>query len=453
VALTAVVLCGGVATAQGTPLTLAAVLEALPRSAAWRASDQGVEAARRGVDAARGAAFGLSVGGDAGRSALASPGNPELNGVQWSGNVGATATLAVAPWSPVFDAVRGAERALKRAELDRMEARAGLTLEVVNRYFEARAAQASLEVSAGGVRLADARLRIARSQLALRTGTLEGVSAAEAALQSARAADAAATQGATVLRRALLLALGLPDADVTLPSVPVTRTVPTFAALQAALPASLARRVDVQRAVLAVDDANDALLIASRERWLPQASLNLSVGGAGANGQPGGAGANASLNLQNGTLSLGANYNFAPPSATQFTVSVNLGVGVIAPGADNRTRAAASALEAAQSNLIVARTNAEADILRAYATAASGAAQVGVAQSNLTLNQQRASDAERRLTLGVTTELERDLAALNTLQAERDLETARVNALLAALRLEIALGNTDLATILNGAQP
>jgi outer membrane protein len=443
----------GSVAAQNAPFTLQAALEALPKSPAWQAADRNVDIARRSLEAARGAALSISVGGDATRNGVASIATPELNGVQYSGSLGAAATLAVAPWSPVFDAVRASERALKRAELDRLEAHAGLSLDALNRYFEARAAQRSDELSQAFARLQEARLSVAQRQLELRTGTLEGVKGAEAALEAARAAASAAAMNAMASRRALLLGLGVPDrAGLTFTTPPVPRALSSLESFQATLPSNLPKRADVQRAALGEQEAQDALLIAQRDRLMPQGSLNVGVGGSSATGQPSGAQANASFNLPNGTLSLNTGYNFATVAATQLTLSLSFSVPIVAPANDARVRAAASALETARLNTHSIRANAEVDALRAYVGADAAMAQTRVAQSNLALAQQRATDAERRVQLGLSTDLERDGARLNATQAERDLETAQANALIAVLRLEVALGNTNLISLLNGAK-
>jgi outer membrane protein TolC len=452
-AVTAALLIGSSADGQETAYPLETALSVLTQSPAWQASEHAVVIAQRSLEAARGAALNVNLNGEASRNAVTSA-TPELNGVQYGGSLGATATLAVAPWSPIFDAVRSAERGLKRAELDRLEARAGLRLDTANRYFDARSAALEAMLAQRVVSVQQQRLSVAQQQADLRTGTLEGVKAVRAALEAAQASARAATQNATLARHALFLSLGQPDREgIVFVSAPTPRTVPSLETVKLQLNAALLKRADVQRAELNVQDADDAVLIARRDRWLPQAGLNLSVGGSTASGQPTGTQAGANFNLPNGTLSVSTNYGFGTPVATQLTISLSVSLPIVAPATDARILGAQSALEAARLGLQQARGNAELDVLRSHAAADAAWQGVRVAQSNLELAQQRVGDLERRVELELSSALERDAARLSAQQAERDLATTQVNALLATWRLEVALGNEFSAIIQNGANP
>jgi outer membrane protein TolC len=427
--------------------TLGDALSALPQAAAWRALDRNVDAAQASLNAASGNAINLSVGGDGARVASSSA-TPELNAVQLNASVNATATFAVAPWSPVYDGVRAAALALERARLERRTARATLWADTVERYFAARNAGFVTLLAERAVALQTQRLRIAEGQARVGTGTQEGVRVAQAALETARANSNAASGNERLARRALFVTIGQADqADARLNTAPEERVVPALESVD--VHAALERREDVGRALLTVREAEDALAIARRDRLLPQANLVVSVGGANGNGQPTGAQANVNFNVQSGTLGVSTAYGFGTPAATQFTLSVSVSLPVVSPGADGRIRAAEAGLQAAQLALEQARATAEVEVLGAWTRADAAAQQVRVANANLAAARQRLADTERRVELELSPALELDAARLSSDQAERDLESAVAAASVAAWRLEIALGNDISGT--NGA--
>ncbi len=432
--------------------TLRAALEALPRSAAWLAADRTVEVAQRNTAAARGAALSVNATSDLSRVAGSSS-TPEFNVVQFTGSFGATASLAVAPWSPVFDALRVAERGLARAELDRLEARSLLIAESAQRYFDARQAAKQATLALDTLELQTKRLAIIKQQLELRTATLADLRSGEAGLEAARAGLRAAQQSADLARRALFVGLGVPvPSEVAFVTAPIPRALPSLETLQAGLAAALPKRSDVRRAQLGVAEALDAVSIATRERLLPQANLSLTLGGATATGQPTGAQASASFNLPNGSVSVSGNYGFGSPpvAATQLSLNLSLSLPLIAPAADGRIRAVQSALEAARLALEQTLGSAELDVWRGYNAADAAAQQVRVAQANLELTKQRLSDTERRVALELASTTDLGAARIAVQQSEADLESALSAALIAAVRLEVALGKTDLTALVTG---
>jgi outer membrane protein len=428
------------ATQPGPDLSLEVALSALPNSPAWRATDRSLEIAQRSLDAARGSALlSVTVGGEYSTTGISST-TPELAGNRTASGLNATASTAILPWSPALDAVRTAERGLARAELERRDARAGLVLDLTARYFEASASLASLELARSAEGLTQRRREIAGAQLQAGTGTRDGVLTADQALASARGATRQAEAGAILARRSLLAAFGRGDGPVRL-----TSPVPALVALEAedvSVKRGLENRVDVQKAVLAVLEAQDAFEVAARDRWLPQASLTLSYGGIGADGQQAGTRVSGHFNIGQGSFAVqgGLGLQGQPVAGSSLSFGANIALPVVAPGADGRVAAAEAGLEAARTGLENTRITAELEVRRRWLEASATRDGIAVAESGLTLANGRVADAEARLKLELISLLELDAARLAQAQAARDLEAAKTTALLATLRLEASVG-------------
>jgi outer membrane protein TolC len=424
----------------GPDLSLEAALSALPSSPAWRAADRSVEIAQRSLDAARGSALiSLTIGGEYSTTGVSST-IPELAGSRTASGLNATAATAILPWSPALDAVRAAERGVTKAELERREARSGLVLDLTSRYLEASSSLASLELARSAEALAQRRREIAGVQLQAGTGTRDGVLSADQALASARGATRQAEAGAILARRSLLAALGRADGPIRL-----TTPVPALKAFEtedASLARALENRTDIQKATLAVLEAQDALEVAARDRWLPQASLTLSYGGIGADGQQTGSRLSGSLNINQGSFAVqgGLGLQGQPVAGSSLSFGANIALPVVAPGADGRVAAAEAGLEAARAGLENARITAELEVRRRWLEASVTRDGIPIAESGVTLADGRVADAEARLKLELISPLELDAARLAQAQAVRDLEAAKTNALLATLRLEASVG-------------
>jgi outer membrane protein TolC len=175
---------------------------------------------------------------------------------------------------------------------------------------------------------------------------------------------------------------------------------------------------------------------------LPQANLNVGVGGISADGRPGGSNANASLNVAQGSLSLTGTYFPVgeSPVGSSLSVSVSLGLPVIAPGNDGRIAAAQAGLEAARFALINSKALADLDIRQKHLALEAARAQVNVSSANTRLLEQRLADTTARLGLGLASAIEVDAADLALRQGMREASSAGLNAVLADLRLEAATG-------------
>jgi outer membrane protein len=430
-------------------LTLQEAVTLVPNSASWRAADRGVAAAARGLDAARGAALlNVTAGADYSRTGVTSSADPILNGVVANLSLSASVSTSVLPWSPAFDAVRSAERTLQRAELDRLEARANITLGVVEGYFSAKQAQTDFELARATAALFERRVAIVKAQNSSGTANADAVRTTEQANLSAQSAVKQAELAANLARRSLLNTLGQPDAAIQFSSAtPAPRALESVDAL---LKSAAQKRLDVRRALIAILELEDAINVASRERWLPQASLNLSVGGVSADGKPTGNSATASLNVGQG--SLGVNGSYAPigpaGAGASLTLSATIQVPIIAPGADARIEATRANLDSAKANLESVRLNAEIDVRRKHLDAQIAQDQLEIQNANAAVINARALDTEARFKAGLVIELEVQNAGLEVRRAERDVEAARVNAFLAGLKLEnAAFGMVDLAKI------
>ena len=438
-------LCLPIAQAQSS-LSLPATLSSLPNHPAWRAADRGVEAAQRTVDQAKGAALiNVNVGANGDATRITSPAVDPIN--RQSANINASLSTAVLPWSPAQDAVRSSERNLERALTDRMEVRSGLWLELSSRFFEARSAQAAVNLAERNADLAARRVQVAEAQLQAGTGTREAGLQAKQALESARGGVRQAMAQANLTRRLLLSSIGRADGPVVFSADAPTKVV--LPATEELLRTALERRADVRRAVLGVLEAEDALGIATRDRWLPQASVQLGFGGVDTSGQPTGSRVAADLNIPQGSFGVQGAYGVLgePAAGTSLSLTASISLPVFSPGSDARIGAAQANLQAAQATLENVRLNAEADVRRRILEAEAARDQVQVTTLTLETATQRASDAGKRLELGLISALERDAALIAAAQAQQDLETSITNTHLAALRVQQAsalpLGGTQ----------
>ena len=265
----ALLLFGGIPSLAAGTLTLKGSLQQLPNSFEWQSADLTYAAAGQSLNAAR-AATGLSlpVGGDA-QAGVAVIGSNQVSAgtTAASLSVSSSASLALLPWSAAFDGVRTATRAYDRAALDLRDTGNTLTINLSQAYQNARIAQ----LDANNVR------------------SSETVVAQQ--LEAAKLTTLQATQNLQLSRTQLWNAIGATDASETLESA---KALPlTLRPLETLIQTALTQRVDVQKAVARVGDAEDALNIATRIRLLPSGSVGLSLGqGSGGTGILGNLGIN-----------------------------------------------------------------------------------------------------------------------------------------------------------------
>lgn len=443
--LLALVAPGSFAVAQQSPgLSLETALKALPTAPGWQVAELTAQSAQRQLEVAQaGAGFSLTANGA--YTTSRTDGIPLENlppGTQLSsssGSVSATAGLTVLPWSPAFDAVRAAERNLERANIDRLEARSQLAAQVLKQYFDLKLASTDLELARSGVELAKSRLEIANAQLEAGVGTREGVLNAKQGLEASSANERAATNDLELRRRSLSITLG-----TNITTTELTTAVPEVNlkdnVLEAGLPTALKRRGDILKATSQVADATDTLEGARRDRLVPDVGLNLQYGGVAQNGDAAGARVTGDLNFKTGQVSVTPGYGFGSTSVgSRVSLGANIAIPIIAPSNDTKISSAENQLTLAQHSLETVRINAELDVRTQYAAAQAALTQVEVARAGLLSAQEKNANAEKRLTAGLGTAIDRETAKLANVQAERDLEFARINAVSAVLRFVASL--------------
>ena len=446
--LTCVLLGSSATLAQGaspTLLTLENVLKLLPQSPQWRALERSQDAARAGLDAARGGALGISVGGEVNASRVTLPDLEPQNSSSSALTVGLSAP--VLPWGSAFDGVRTQERSLEKSRLDLQDARAELVSALLERFVSVGLSKSDLEIAGISLKLSEERLQIARDQRDIGTLTAAGLLEVEAALETAKAAQRQAELGVSFSRRALFLVLGQPERELAPLELPTVSEPAPLSSAQ--LEQSVLARPELRRAELGVLEAEDALNVATRDRFTPQGSLTASFGGisrdeSGGLSQ-GGSRISSELNLNTGLLGLQGRWQ---PGSSATGNALNLGVSlnfsVWSPGADSKIESARAALDAAKLGRDNTRSSVRLDLETRFGQARLDALNLRVLEAGLKTAQRKRDDAETRLGLGLAAALERDSAQIALLSAGRDLENARLTALKSRVRLLAGVGQLRL---------
>ncbi|MDX2006136.1 MAG: TolC family protein [Meiothermus sp.] len=441
----AVILLASLGLAQSPPaLSVEQSLALLQQSPSWRAADLGVLGAQRNLSLAQSAA-GLNLLAGAEQTL----GRDATNGITFRGsNFSATLATNVLPWSPAQDNIRAAQRALDRAVWQRDETRNTLVLGLVERYFGVRTARFDLALAEGARALAERRLQIVSSQATLGQVRQDAILNAQLSLQEALTRERQARSGLEITRRALETLLGRPLGGNNLSSPPPQPSAPE--ALETLLRRALERRPDILRAVSSLQDAQDGLDIARRDRWLPEATLQTFYGEFSSSGSQAGPQVAANLNFKSGDLALSASTPaFADPNpndpnnprANRLGLRLSLSVPLVFPSNDARTQAAGAGLEAAQSGLELARLQAELEVRQRFGELSDAEAQRDQVSAGLEAASERLRVARARLESGLGTRVEVEAAELGVHQAEREVFATAVSIYLAALRLEVAAGN------------
>ena len=431
--------------AQTAPqLPLQPVLEFMPNTLDWRVADLNLETAVRQLEAAR-AAAGLNVAGG-GRYDYS---NRNVGGVNTDGGnlvVSVNASLTVLPWGPAFDAVRTATRSFERAALDRTDARNLIYLNAITLYYSTRIAIQDLELARGSETLSATQLRNADAQLK------NGVINRDAYLNIQRAFEAARVTTLTAKNALEITKIGFFNAinqpvrdDVVLVTAPVELALPQ-GSIETLVQTALTRRSDVLKAKSRVEDAEDALSNANRDRLLPASSVNVSIGQFAGQTQTG-ASVSAGLNLQSGVVTSSASLPVVYPAlpagvqtGTTFTLSAQLSLPLLAPSSDARIASATASVESAKAGLESARRGADLDVRQRYNDALSAAARLGVAKIGVQNAKLALETAQTRFAAGLNTALDVESAKLSQRQSERDLESAVSLQVNAVYRLQNALG-------------
>lgn len=427
--------------AQSTSLSLNDALRALPQSPEWRSADLAYETALRNLEVAQAASgFKLTPGASYGLSSSSSAAASELS-------ASITASLGVLPWSPSADAVRSAARALERAELTRRDTRNTLYTNLSTRYFNLQLASSNVAVAQATLDLRQNQLRVATARNQAGNATLEDVLTAQQNLASA-SSNLASAQGALELARLTLAnTLGTSPQSLGQLSTPASEPALPTQSPQTLLQQARASRGDVLKAQSQLQDTEDALNNAMRDRWLPDSSLNLGFSNRPTASTSGGTSVTAGLNLKNGIASLTGSLPLTSSSSSTGTTtqSWSLGLSVALPlidsSAQSEVASAQTALASQQAALETTRRAAELDVQQKYQALQNAKASITVARTTVDSANQALRTAQARLEAGTATQIDLQLASVNQQQAQRDLDNAVVQAQLAALNLQAALGN------------
>lgn len=428
-------------------LTLEAALKALQNSPSWRSADLSYESALRALEAAQ-AASGLQVTPGASYTLADSSGSTS-NNLTLSG----TASLNVLPWTPSADAIRAAQRALERAALTRASTRNTLYATLISQYFGVRQAMESNNLAQANLKLQEALTRVAQAKYDTGQLSLSDLLTQQQALESAQVSAGSAAGNLEIARQTLANTLGIPASNLgEFPTAPTTPTLPTEP-LEALISQAQARRPDVRIAQSQLEDAQDNLSIAQRNRWLPDSSVNLGYSVRNPTTGSTTTSISAGLDFKSGTAGLSASVPVVSSSSSGNTANVlSLGLSVsfplLAPSGDASIRSSQTALSAAQLALQSAQRAAELDVRQKYQQAQTALAQVGIAQAALTTANQTLKTAQAKLAAGTGTAVDVQQAQVNVQQAQVNLDSAIINAQTAAIALQNALGVN-----LTGANP
>lgn len=424
------------ALAQG--LELSQALRALPNTLDWQSADLNYESALRQLEAAL-AAQGFKLSGGADYTLRESTGS--------NLTLSSTASIGVLPWSSSADAIRSAQRALERAILARRDARNNLYIALHTQYFNLRQAQTDLTIAQATLALRERQLQVVTAQNQAGSATLGDLLTAQQNLDAARSGLVSA-QGALELARLTLAStlglapqqLGSPTSQPEEPSLPDEN-------LQALLQRALAGRSDVLRAFSQLRDAEENLASAERDRLIPNAAISVAYSSSGSS-------LSAGLNLKSGVASVSAALPLLQSAgsgslAQGYSLGLSLSMPIFDPVGDSRIHTAQTALQAARQALETARRAAELDVRQKYQNLQTAQAAIAAARAAVNTANQSLRTAQARLQAGTGTSLEVQAAQLGQLQAQRNLEATLIQAQLAALALQNALG-TDFTTALGG---
>ncbi len=423
-------------------LTLEQALKALPNSLDWQQADLTYVTAQKSLDSAR-AAAGLRVNAGADTSL----GFPSSGNSSQTLSVSATASLTVLPWSSTFDAVRSAERALARAELDRNDSRSTLALNLFNQYFTARLSNTDVELGKINLSLSEAQLKVATAQQKNGQISKDTLLNAQKSLETANLNVLQATSTLEVNRLTLWNSLNLEISDAVFSSIPSERALST-ASLDELTAKALTKRSDVQKALSRIVDAQDALSSAQRDRLLPNASVNVGVTNSSVGSLSSG------LNLQTGALSVTGTVPLVANNTTtttganttgsNLTISASVSFPIIAPSGDTKISSAEVSLQSAKKSLEQTKLSAKLDVRQKYNNAKLAVAKLNLAKTTLSTSQKSFETAKARFDAGLSTSNDLEQSRINVLQANRDLEQATLNQVLAAYQLENAVGEINI---------
>ena len=429
---------GSAALAQDAGFSLENALVSLRATPDWQIATLTYQNAQRSLETSQAAAgINLSAGGNYN---LTQP-TDSTKDANASASLSVTASTAVLPWSATYDGIRTAQRALERAALDLRDTRNNLTLTTLSTYFNARTSGLDVEVSTANQKLAEAQLRVANLKYTNGQIALTDLLTAQQTL---------ATAQSTLLTAQNTLQINLANLGVAngtkLTTAPM-ELEPPQGTPEALARAALERRADVLKAISRVQDAEDTLSSAQRDRFLPNASVNLGYGQltVGGLGSPS---VQTSLNFQTGNASVTGtvplNNNSSSTTGTGVSVSVSANIPILAPSSDARINAAQTGLDNARASLESTRRAAALDVAQRYSDVITARARIKVSQSTLETARKTLETATARNQSGLNTAIDLQQATVNVAQAQRDLESATASAMIAVYRLQNAIGTFKL---------
>lgn len=416
----------------GQGLSLDAALKSLPSAPDWRSSDLTYESALRSLEAAQ-AAAGLKVTGSS---------SYNLNSSTQTLNVGASASLNVLPWSSTSDAINAAQRALERAALDRREARNTLVVSLTTQYFTARQAVQDNALAQATLKLRENQLRVADAKYQAGQLSFEDLLTAQQNLETARVNVASAAGNLEIARQTLANTLGIATSALgDLGTAPRETDLPA-GSLETLIAQAQAQRADVLKAQSRLTDAQASLDIAQRDRWLPDASVNL--GYSQGSGTTTTTSVTAGLNFKTGAASLSTSLpvisGTSSGTSSGFSLGLAVALPIIAPSSDAAINTAQTSLSSVQTALELARRAAELSVRQAYLEAQTAKAKVNIARAALATASKSLEVAEARLRAGTGTAIDVQIAQVGKQQAERDLDAAIAQTQIAVLKIQSAVG-------------
>jgi outer membrane protein len=332
------------------------------------------------------------------------------------------------PWGQAQDNLRGAEITYKKALLDLLSQGNLLFQTALSQYLDTYLA--ALDQALAQKRLAwrEAQLKAVRDQREKGQATFQDLLDAEGNLAEAQAEALRAQLALSLAQARLQATLGRAVAVEALPPLPQEtlslERVLTF----------LEERPDVQKARLALEEAEEALAQARRERAWPEVSVSLTA-------QEGNAALSLGLNLKTGVLNYGAQYTVLGTGGNGgVAFQVQAGIPLLSPVQDAGVALQEKALAQARLALESARRAAELDLRAKYQALLQAQAQVEVAAKALAGAENSLAVAQKRLEAGTGTVLEVMQAEVGLLQARRTLEGAKAALLQAYYALWDAMG-------------
>ncbi|WP_114313536.1 TolC family protein [Thermus caldifontis] len=342
-------------------------------------------------------------------------------------SLGVGGSLPLLPWGPAQDNLEAAKRAYRQTLLDIKAQENALFQKVLSQYLEAYLAGLDLGVARKALELREAQFKAVEAQQARGQATFQALLEAQASLAQAQADTLQAELSWNLAKARLEASLGtqVEPFPLSLPQTPPT--------LDEAL-AARERRPDVQKARLALEEAEALLAQARRDRFFPSVSLGVSV----AEG-PGSLG--VSLDLKTGQLGYSLQYS-SGTSQSQTSLQLQASLPLLQPSQDAALALREGAVEQARRNLANALVTAELDLRSKHQTLVQAQGQLEVVAKSLQAAENSLDNARRRLEAGTGTILEVKQAELGLLQAQRAWEGARAGLLQAYYALLDAMGES-----------